>query len=122
MPASPQQTSGLTNWKTLSFPVNISQIKPGRTRCDLIIKETFFSLFFSLSFEPIQYINFLINVPFSVIEETLVIKVIGEPVLKLNTGILKCQIPNSMKHQVQIVSWKFGNNFVYPTQTWPKGN
>ena len=30
-----------------------------------------------------------------VIEETLVIKVIGEPVLKLNTGILKCQVPSS---------------------------
>ena len=49
------------------------------------------------------------------------IKVIGEPVLKLNTGILKCQIPKAMKHQVQIVSWKFGNNFIYPTKSWPKG-
>ena len=57
-----------------------------------------------------------------VIEESLVIKVVGEPVLKLNTGILKCQIPSSMKHQVQIVSWKFGNNFIYSTKTWPKGN
>ena len=56
-----------------------------------------------------------------VIEETLVIKVIGEPVLKLNTGILKCQVPSSMKHQVQIVSWKFGNNYIYPTKTWAKG-
>ena len=57
----------------------------------------------------------------SVIEETMVIKVIGEPVLKLNTGILKCQVPTSMKHQVQIVSWKFGNNYIYPTKTWAKG-
>ena len=59
--------------------------------------------------------------PFSEIEETLVISVIGEDVLKLNTGILKCQVPNSMKHQVQIVSWKFGNNYIYPTKTWAKG-
>ena len=59
---------------------------------------------------------------FSVIEEALVIKVIGEPVLKLNTGILKCQVPSSMKHQVQIVSWKFGNNYIYPTKTWSKGD
>ena len=28
----------------------------------------------------------------AVIEETLVIKVVAEPVLKLNTGILKCQV------------------------------
>jgi hypothetical protein len=26
-----------------------------------------------------------------------------------------------MKHQVQIVSWKFGNNYIYPTKTWAKG-
>ena len=56
-----------------------------------------------------------------VIEETLVIKVIGEPVLKLNTGILKCQVPSSLKLQVQIVSWKFGNTYIYPTKTWAKG-
>ena len=56
-----------------------------------------------------------------VLEETLEIKVIGEPDLKLNTGIFKCQVPISMKHQVQIVSWKFGNKYIYPTKTWAKG-
>ena len=72
------------------------------------------------SVEPLSYPNFTIFL-LLVIEETLVIKVIGEPVLKLNTGILKCQVPSSMKHQVQIVSWKFGNNYIYPTKTWAKG-
>ena len=99
-------------------------------------------------------------------------RVVGEPVLKLNTGILKCQVrqmisflmlrpywpicnedhsdqvPGSMRHRVQVlltlllllflffidvvdqlltiisifnpnaqvVSWKFGNNYVYPTK------
>ena len=52
-----------------------------------------------------------------VIEETLLMKVIGEPVLKLNTGIL----PSSMEHQFQIVYFKFGNNYIYPTETWAKG-
>ena len=75
---------------------------------------TFTSSTLSDSFDNIYF-------SFSVIEETMVIKVIVEPVLKLNTGILKCQVPNSMKHQVQIVSWKFGNNYIYPTKTWTKG-
>ena len=48
---SPQQTTGLTNWKIFSLPVNISHIKPGRLSCDLIIKETFFSLFFFSFFQ-----------------------------------------------------------------------
>ena len=83
------------------------------------------SILFSLIVEEWwKIILFLVLTMFYVlvIEESLVIKVVGEPVLKLNTGILKCQIPSSMKHQVQIVSWKFGNNFIYSTKTWPKGN
>ena len=65
-----------------------------------------------------KYNSNLISYIILVIEET---PVIGEPVLKLNTGFLKCQVPSSMKHQVQIVSWSFGNNYIYPTKTWAKG-
>ncbi len=48
-------------------------------------------------------------------------QVVGEPVVKLNTGILKCQVPSSMRHQADVISWKFGNNYIYPTKTWTAG-
>ena len=54
--------------------------------------------------ENMKYNSNLILFIILVIEETLVIKVIGESVLKLNNGILNCQIPSSMKQRGQICS------------------
>ncbi len=48
-------------------------------------------------------------------------QVVGEPVVKLNTGILKCVVPASLRHQADILSWRFGNNYIYPTKTWSSG-
>ena len=58
---------------------------------------------------------------FSVIQEDFLVQVVGEPVVKLNTGILKCLVPSSLRHQTDILSWKFGNNYIYPTKTWSSG-
>jgi hypothetical protein len=73
-----------------------------------------------------MFFSFLVKINiififFSVIQEDFLVQVMGEPVVKLNTGILKCVVPASMRHQADILSWRFGNNYIYPTKTWSSG-
>ena len=78
-----------------------------------------------------QYLNFdvYINIetlpslnicsPFiTVMPDVLTVRVLAEPVLKYNTAVLRCQVPQSAASYTTIVSWTRGDAHLYPS---PRG-
>ena len=60
-------------------------------------------------------ITFLI---FTVMPDVLTVRVLAEPVLKYNTAVLRCQVPQSAASYTTIVSWTRGDAHLYPS---PRG-
>ena len=55
---------------------------------------------------------------FSVMPDVLTVRVLAEPVLKYNTAVLRCQVPQSAAPYTTIVSWTRGDAHLYPS---PRG-
>lgn len=51
-------------------------------------------------------------------DDVLTVRVLAEPVLKYNTAVLRCQVPQSAASYTSIVSWTRGNSHLYQS---PKG-
>ena len=43
------------------------------------------------------------------------VRVMAEPVLKFNTAVLRCQVPQNAALYTKIQSWQRGNTIIYPT-------
>ena len=65
----------------------------------------------------IQILNYLF-VFFTVMPDVLTVRVLAEPVLKYNTAVLRCQVPQSAASYTTIVSWTRGDAHLYPS---PRG-
>ena len=50
--------------------------------------------------------------------DVLTVRVLAEPVLKYNTAVLRCQVPQSAAPYTTIVSWTRGDAHLYPS---PRG-
>ena len=50
--------------------------------------------------------------------DVLTVRVLAEPVLKYNTAVLRCQVPQSAASYTTIVSWTRGDAHLYPS---PRG-
>ena len=53
-----------------------------------------------------------------VMPDVLTVRVLAEPVLKYNTAVLRCQVPQSAAPYTTIVSWSRGDAHLYPS---PRG-
>ena len=54
----------------------------------------------------------------TVMPDVLTVRVLAEPVLKYNTAVLRCQVPQSAASYTTIVSWTRGDAHLYPS---PRG-
>jgi hypothetical protein len=43
------------------------------------------------------------------------VRVVAEPVIKFNTAVLRCQVPQTAALYTKIQSWQRGNTIIYPT-------
>ena len=59
---------------------------------------------------------------FPVLTDFLPVRVQGEPVLKFNTAVLRCQVPQSTASYTKIVSWTRGSSRIYPSSRGGKMN
>ena len=76
-----------------------------------------------LHFNESIYIETLpsLNICYSyitVMPDVLTVRVLAEPVLKYNTAVLRCQVPQSAASYTTIVSWTRGDAHLYPS---PRG-
>ena len=51
----------------------------------------------------------------AVLTNYLSVRVQGEPVLKYNTAVLRCQVPQSAASYTKIISWTRGSTRLYPS-------
>ena len=51
----------------------------------------------------------------TVLTNYLSVRVQGEPVLKYNTAVLRCQVPQSAASYTKIISWTRGSTRLYPS-------
>jgi hypothetical protein len=51
----------------------------------------------------------------SVLLNQVSVRVMAEPVLKFNTAVLRCQVPQNAALYTKIQSWQRGNTIIYPT-------
>lgn len=52
---------------------------------------------------------------FAVLTDYLLVRVHSEPVLKFNTGVLRCQVPQSAASYTKVISWTRGTTRLYPS-------
>lgn len=54
----------------------------------------------------------------AVMTDYLPVRIQSEPVLKFNTGVLRCQVPQSAASYTKVISWTRGSARLYPS---PRG-
>ncbi len=59
--------------------------------------------------------QFLLLLDISVLPDYLSVRVAAEAVLKFNTAVLRCQVPQSAASYTKIVSWTRGSSRLYPS-------
>ena len=67
--------------------------------------------------ETLQSLN-IYSSYITVMPDVLTVRVLAEPVLKYNTAVLRCQVPQSAASYTTIVSWTRGDAHLYPS---PRG-
>ena len=58
----------------------------------------------------------------TVMTDYLPVRIQSEPVLKFNTGVLRCQVPQSAASYTKVVSWTRGSTRLYPSARGGKKN
>ena len=51
----------------------------------------------------------------TVVSDYLPVRIQSEPVLKFNTGVLRCQVPQSAASYTKVISWTRGSARLYPS-------
>ena len=79
-----------------------------------------------------EYYNFLglrslpimyhVSLFVTVVSDYLPVRIQSEPVLKFNTGVLRCQVPQSAASYTKVISWTRGSARLYPSARGGKKN
>ena len=65
---------------------------------------------FSINANNVSCFSFL-----AVVTDYLPVRIQSEPVLKFNTGVLRCQVPQSAASYTKVISWTRGSARLYPS-------